>query len=156
MTLLELILVMLIICTVLGMAAPSLRGFFGSRQTADAVAEIVALTQYARSYATAEGKVYRLNFGLDEGTYWLTTTQGGAFGKLTDEFGREFHLPDGTTARWEKAPGTPARDYIAFYPDGRTEAATLRLTGRRGAAFDVVCLSPAEGFRVKTVTEGGQ
>ena len=55
MTLLELILVMLILSTVLAMAAPSLRGFFTSRRIDDAAAQILALTQFARSQADQRG-----------------------------------------------------------------------------------------------------
>src|SRR3972149_3661562 len=65
-TLLELILVMVILSTVLAMAAPSLRGFFASRQIQDAAAQILALTQFARSQAVSEGTTYRLNFDPDE------------------------------------------------------------------------------------------
>ena len=42
-TLIELILVMVILCTVLGMAGPSLRGFFSQRQVEDAAASIPEL-----------------------------------------------------------------------------------------------------------------
>jgi prepilin-type N-terminal cleavage/methylation domain-containing protein len=153
LTLLELILVMVIICTVLGMAAPSLRGFFSSRRTADAAAQIVALTQFARTQSATEGRVYRLNFDLDEGTYWLTRAEAGAFVELSTEFGREFSLPDGTVAEWEDQPGTPVRDWIEFHPDGRAEAAVLCLTGRQEEVFKVVCETPAEGFRVVAPSE---
>ena len=71
-TLLELILVMVILSTVLAMAAPSLRGFFGSRKTNDTASQILSLTQFARSQAISEGIIYRLNFDTRERTYWLT------------------------------------------------------------------------------------
>lgn len=150
MTLLELVLVMVIITTVLAMAAPSLSGFFGSRRTADAAAQIVALTQYARTQAATEGTVHRLNLDLAESTYWLTRAERGTFVELRTEFGRVFELPDATVAAWDAQPGDPPRDYIEFYPDGRAEAASLRLTGRLGEKFTVVCQSPAERFRVVT------
>ena len=66
LTLLELVLVMVIICTILAMAAPSLRGFFTSRETSDAAAQIVALTHLARSQAITEGRVYRLNLDVPD------------------------------------------------------------------------------------------
>lgn len=153
LTLIELILVMVIICTVLAMAAPSLGGFFGSRRTADAAAQIVALAHYARTQAATEGRVFRLNVDPAEGTYSLTHESGGVFVKLGNEFGRTFSLPDGTRAAWEARPGDPPRDYVAFWPEGRTEASTLRLTGRRGEVFDVVCRSPAERFHVVSPSE---
>jgi type II secretion system protein H len=71
-TLLELIVVMVILATVLALAGPSLRGFFGSRQLPDTAAQILALTQFARSQAISEGIIYRLNFNTSKREYWLT------------------------------------------------------------------------------------
>ncbi|MHC4330298.1 MAG: pilus assembly FimT family protein, partial [Planctomycetota bacterium] len=92
-TLLELILVMVILSTVLAMAAPSLRGFFASRQTHDTAAQILALTQLARSQAISGGVVYRLNFDTRQRTYWLTAQQAGAFEELRMGLGQVFTLP---------------------------------------------------------------
>ena len=153
-TLLELVLVMVIIGTVLAMAAPSLRGFFASRQTEDAAASIVALTRLARSQAVAEGRAYRLNFDLKETTYWLTAQTEGAFRNLSSEFGRVFLLPEGTELEL-KVEGVPAnRDYVSFQPTGRTEAATIRLKGRQGESVEIACLSPTESYKVVAVPEG--
>ncbi len=153
-TLLELVLVMVIICTVLAMAAPSLRGFFASRQTADAAAQLVALTRLARSQAVAEGRVYRLNLDQQAGSYWLTVQEGGAFRNLRSEFGRVFSLPDGTLASWRAPAEAVSQGYIQFYPSGITEPATVRLTGRRGKVIEITCLSPTELFRVVMPGEG--
>lgn len=153
MTLLELILVMAIIGTVLGLAAPSLGGFFGSRRTADAAARVLALAQYARAQAAAEATPYRLRIDTARGEYWLERREGGAFARLGTEFGRTFTLPDGTRARWIERPGGSSREYIAFMPDGRTEAARLRLVGRHRETYDIVCASPAERFRVIAPSE---
>ena len=150
-TLLELVLVMVIICTVLAMASLSLRGFFASRRTADAAAQIVALSQFARGRAATDGSIYRVNLDVEEGKYWLTAQKTGAFENITSEFGRVFLLPDGTAAEWV----TPLdADWIAFYPDGRGEVAHIRLTGRQGETADIVCASPAERFRVISLSEG--
>ncbi|MFH0965932.1 MAG: GspH/FimT family pseudopilin [Planctomycetota bacterium] len=154
-TLLELVLVMVIICTVLGMASVSLRTFFGSRQTHDAGAQMVALTQFARAQAVAEGRIYRLNLDTQDGKYWLTAQTGGAFTAPGTEFGRMFLLPERTVARWGGRPATGERDWIAFYPDGRTEPAAISLTGQQGETVEVVCASPAEGFRVVVGAGGG-
>jgi prepilin-type N-terminal cleavage/methylation domain-containing protein len=150
-TLLELILVMVVICTVLAVAAPSLRGFFASRQTADEASRIVALAQFARSQAVTEGRVYRLNFDLERGFYWLTTQRGGTFVALDNELGRRFPLPAGMRAGWLDEE----RDHIAFYADGGTDAATLQLVGLQGEVLEVTCSSPAEGYRVVDPTEAG-
>ena len=153
-TLLELVLVMVIICTVLAMASVSLRGFFASRRTADAAAQIVALTQFARAQAAAEGRVYRFNVDTDSGKYWLTMQEQGTFETIPSEFGRVFLLPEGTTARWLMPLESDPVDWIPFYPDGRTEPVHIRLTGRQGETADVVCLSPTERFRVVMASAG--
>ena len=142
-----------IICTVLAMASPSLRGFFGSRRTADAAAQVVALARFAATQSAAEGRTYRLSVDLDAGTYWVTREQGNAQARLASEFGRTFSLPQGTRARWDARPGDPPRDYIEFLPDGRTETATLRLTGRRGEVYRAACLSPTERYHVVSAFE---
>jgi len=147
-TLLELILVMVIMCTVLAMAAPSLRGFFASRKTADEAARILSLIHLARSEAVTEGRVYRLNFDAEKGEYWLTVQEGGAFRNLKTEFGRVFTLADGATAQWETRRGGGSREYVEFHPNGRTDAAIIRLTGRQGEVYDVECLSPTDRFQI--------
>ena len=54
---LELILVLIIMCTVLAMAAPSLRGFFSSRKIADVAEQILALTHYAKMRGVGFSKI---------------------------------------------------------------------------------------------------
>jgi len=130
---------------VLSMAAPSLRGFFASRKTDDAAFQIIALTKLARSQAITEGRMYRLNVDTDESSYWLTAMDGGVFSQLNEEFGRTFLLPEGTSAELEKETEGP---YIEFYPQGRTETSTIRLTDRKGDVFEIACLSPTEQFRM--------
>jgi len=153
-TLLELVLVMMVICTVLAMAAPSLRGFFASRKTADTASNLVALTQLARSQAIAEGTPYRLNIDAESGRYWVTMQDQGAFVPLTTDFGRIFQMPDGVQADLKVDGAGPNRDYVTFFPDGRTEPAVIRLRGLQGDRANVECDAPAETFRVVSPKEG--
>lgn len=152
-TLLELIFVMVIICSVLAMAAPSLRGFFGSRKTSQAASQMLALMKKAHSQAIADGRVYRFNLDIDAGTYWLTAEEGGVFEHLYSEFGRIFTLPDGTVACWVDDSREDDRDCIEFYPDATTEPTTVRLIDRRGKVVDLECPSATEFFRIRTPYE---
>jgi len=154
-TLLELVLVMMIVCTVLAIAAPSLRGFFAGRQTADAAAGLVALTQLARSQAISEGSPYRLNVDTSAGTYWLTFQNAGAFQGLSSEFGRAFRLPEGVQLDLSVDGAQTSRAYVTFFPDGRVEPATITLSGRQGDQTQIRCLSPADSFRVVQPGQGG-
>jgi len=147
-TLLELILVMLVIGTVLATVAPSLRGFVASRRASDAAAQILALAKFARSQAAVEGRVYRLNLDTETGEFWLTALNGSEFEVLPGEFGQRFSLPDGVSARWQAPEQNQKPGSIAFYPDGRTFAADIRLEDTDGRMTRVVCAAPAEPFRI--------
>jgi len=155
-TLLELVLVMVIMCTVLAMAAPSLHGFFSSRRVADAAAQVVALTELARSQAVSEGRSYRLNVDAEEGTYWLTAQEGGAFQRISSEFGRTFRLPEGASVEWDGSLGADGRIGIAFHAVGTTEPGILLLTGAGGEVEEIICRSATEGFEVAVPNEREQ
>lgn len=148
MTLLELILVMVILSTVLAMAAPSLRGFFGSRRTNDAAAQILALTQLARSQAISEGIVYRLNFDTQQRAYWLTAQQAGAFEKLQTGFGQVFTLPKDLVLELEEVEQDNRDVFVAFTPYGTVTAGTVRLIDRRGRAIEITCPTATESFSI--------
>jgi Tfp pilus assembly protein FimT len=137
----------------LGLAAPSLRGFFGSRQTADAAAQMLALTQLAGTRAAAQGTVYRLNIDLQSNTYWLTMQQAGMFVDLNCEFGRRFQFPEGTSVRVQTFAADSAVPYVDFYPTGRTEEAMIELRGRQGEVYQLICESATEAFHVVSPTE---
>ncbi len=147
-TLLELILVMVILSTVLAMAAPSLSGFFASRRSDDTAAQILALTQLARSQAVSEGIVYRLNFDTQERTYWLTAQQAGTFEKLETGFGRVFTLPKDITMELEGVEQEDRDVFLAFTPHGTATAGTIRLVGRSGRALEVTCPTVTESFSI--------
>ena len=147
-TLLELILVMVILSTVLAMAGPSLRGFFASRKTNDTAAQILAFTQYARSQAISEGVTYRLNFDLNERTYWLTAWQSGAFRKLESGFGQIFTLPKDVEMDLENIEEEERDIFLKFTPQGTVTAGTIRLTDRSGRAVEVTCPTMTESFAI--------
>jgi prepilin-type N-terminal cleavage/methylation domain-containing protein len=148
-TLLELILVMVIISTVLAMAAPSLRGFFSSRKIHDAGSNILSLIRFARSQAISEGREYRLNLDNDNRCYWLTMNKEGAFSDLNNEFGRRFLLPDDTSVELKKEDDkTGIEKYLAFFPHGMAEVSTITLTDRRGDVIEILSASPAETYRI--------
>lgn len=152
-TLLELVLVMVIIGTVLGAAAPSLRGFFTSRKADDTATRIVSLTRLARSEAVAEGRVHRLQFGARLRTYSVTAQHEGSFRPTASGLGRPIEVPEEVELELEVAGAPAGRNYIEFFPDGRTEQATIRLTDIKGGALEVSCAAPTEFFTVRSVQE---
>ena len=155
-TLLELVVVMVLASTVLAMAAPSLRGFLAGRQGAEAAAQVLALTHLARSRAVTQGRAYRLNMDTETNSYWLTMQQAGAFVELDCEHGRRFRFPDTVSVTLELSPAEVQASYVQFYPDGRSDQATICLTGRRGEVLEVTCPSASERFRIVSSSEPGK
>ena len=133
---------MVILSTVLAMAAPSLRGFFASRKTHD------TLTQFARSQAVSEGIVYRLNFDTQERSYWLTSQQAGTYEELKTEFGQTFTLPKDIVMELEELDEDEAMTFLKFTPQGTVTAGTVRLIDRAGRALEVTSPTVTESFSI--------
>jgi type II secretory pathway pseudopilin PulG len=148
-----LILVMLILTTVLALAGPSLRGFFASRQTQDAAAQILALTQWARSQAVSNGDTVRLNFDDRERSYWLTIQRGGSYERLETEIGRTFFLPQGTELEWEDLEEDGDQAAITFDPLATVTPGTIQLIDRRGFVVRLVCPTPTETYAIEVLSE---
>lgn len=157
----ELILVMVLMCSILAMVAPSLRNFFVSRQTTNAAAEIVSLIQLARTQAVAEGRPYRLNFGPDPLTgalsYWLTAQDPNSadFIVLGTEAGRTFNLPDGALFDFSADPNASVTDHIDFMPDGTSTAAAVGVVGREGDKLWIMSPTLTDSFRIVATPDAG-
>jgi type II secretion system protein H len=147
-TLLELVLVMLIVCTLLAVASPSLRGFFVSRQTQDAASRIVSLTRLARSAAVSEGRTYRLVLDETGGTFYLSRREHGAFRRPRTSLGRVHRLPREVSMEVEVQEGHPATPHVDFSPDGSAAPLTMRLTDIQGGRVVVRCPAPTEPFAI--------
>jgi Tfp pilus assembly protein FimT len=151
--LLEVVLVMVIICTLLGAAAPSLRGFFVSRQTDDTATRILALTRLGRSRAVSEGCTYRLVLDNEGRIFFLSTARPQGFQQIQSSLGRPFSLPDGVDLKLHVSDAPADRDYVDFFPDGRTQPAEILLRDMKGGVVSITCRTPAELFIVETPEE---
>ncbi|MEI6232783.1 MAG: prepilin-type N-terminal cleavage/methylation domain-containing protein [Planctomycetota bacterium] len=166
-TLIELIFVMAIICIVLAVSLPEFSGFLAGRSTANAANKIVALARNGRALAISEGRPYRLNVDTASGSFWLNAQVGAEFKEMGSSHGQHFHIPDGTKADWLDENGSPvvskdlplaqgegnekavpATQGVQFFPDGRCEMLTLRLTGRNGSEIDIGAPSETEMWRI--------
>jgi prepilin-type N-terminal cleavage/methylation domain-containing protein len=143
-TLLELVLVLLLIGMVLAMAAPSLRGFFASRQTADATMKVLSLTQWARGEAIASGQRCRLNFDPDGRSCWVSRQRAGTF-EISE--GRTVEMSETDRISLKSDLVDPSATYVQFYPSGRSDTAAMEIAGRQGT-FIVANAGPTEPFRI--------
>lgn len=152
-TLIELILVMVVVSVVLGIAAPSLRGFFASQQTGDAAQCILALTKYAQTESAARGQICRLNIDTQQGEFWLTIQQAGAYVEMKNDLVRHFNLPEGATMSVRSTQSGPTPEHVDFRPDGRNDQVTIELQGRQGEVFQVTTASAVEPYHVVKPSE---
>jgi prepilin-type N-terminal cleavage/methylation domain-containing protein len=150
-TLLELVLVMLLMATALGIASPNLRGFASGSKLKNATYGVLAATSWARTQAASEGRVFRVQF--EEGSYYVAAREGEAFVEHAGELGRRMELPAGVRVEVKRDDGQQV-DYVDFYPDGRTDPARIGVT-MDGNELWVVSGAPAERFRVMTAQELG-
>ena len=75
-TLIELILVMALLVVVLGVAFPSLKGFFRGRSLDSEARRFLSLTRYGQSRAVSEGVPMVLWIDAEQGSYGLQTAAG--------------------------------------------------------------------------------
>ena len=145
-TLIELIVVMMIISIALAVAAPSLSGWNRGSRLRDATDQFLALTRWTRAQAVASGTVHRINVDAASGRYWVSAQEGLEFVPVVSHFGEEFFVPEGATIELTNEQSQHF-EYISFYPTGRTSTLHVRLADDRGQ-YDLICPTPAEGFRM--------
>ena len=153
-TLFELVLVMVILCIAMAVAAPSLRGWSHGARLRDSADQFLAAARFAHTKAIADCKTYRLYIDSRAGTYWVTVQDGLQFVNVGSDFGRVFEVAEGVTMQVTTGAANPAganagtnAEYIEFYPSGRSMPAVARFSDDM-ASIDVTCRSPAEGFRI--------
>jgi type II secretion system protein H len=154
-TLLELILVMVIICTALALAAPSLNGWARGSKMRNAVDQFVALTQFARTQAVSTATVHRLQIDAGARTYYVVMMDGDQPVPLNTEMGREFSLPTDFSLKMTDDAGQN-RDFVDFYPTGRTDPTRVEISGPDGETKVIQCPSPTEAFRLVKPGEDGR
>ena len=152
-TLLELIAAMLVIATVLAMAAPSLRGFFAARRTEGAARHLLATTRFARSAAIADGQTYCLLVRPGDDSFQLVVREGGDDRRLATAMGRPNRLPTGVTVSVSGAPTTGGAAELLFHPTGACTAAAIRIEGRQDDTYLVRCASPTEQFTMQRIAD---
>jgi len=144
-TLLELVLVLLLMCICVAIAAPSLRGFWHGSRIKDAGDQIMAVTRWSRTQAISDGTIYRLNMDPSGNSYWLTMQSAEGFIRVPNEFGREYGLPDDARIDLMKLDGSAA-DHVDFFPNGRTEPSSIKISASGQNDIVLTCPTPTETF----------
>ncbi len=95
---------MVIIAIAAAVLVPSLRAFTIGRTTDNAATSILNLSNYARTQAVCEGRVYRLNFEKQPPRIWLTVQDKGTFIVPLNDFGNPVSLPTGVQLNVDVTP----------------------------------------------------
>lgn len=159
--------VLVLVSMLLSLAAPSVKGFFVSRQAGDAAQMVLALTRCAHTQAVTRGQPCRLNVDERAGTVWLTMQEGGNYVDVPNSVAGKCNLPEGSTISLSvdnggtaaapvlgglglsaAKPVAPSASYIQFFPSGRSDVATIELRGRQGERYTIACPSATEGFEI--------
>lgn len=153
-TLLELILVMIILCTVLAMAAPSLRGFFSSRQLNDMSEQIVIMTRFAKVHSIFDSNYYRINFDPNMRQYWISSLSGSQYERLKNSFGRYYPIPAEIEIDFEDVDYEGGIYFLQFNPQGYSRESRIRLTDNKENILEIVCHSPPENYEILKIYNG--
>ncbi len=152
-TLLELVLVMVVVCAVLAVVAPSLRGLWSGRRADDAAYQLLAVANWAHTQAITDRQVYRLSIDRQANRYVLTTQEQGSFVPLGKEIGRVFELPEDMRLNLIRGDGNGNVDHVNFYPSGRADPAIIEISPPQGEAIRIICKTPTEIFHIQTAAE---
>jgi type II secretion system protein H len=158
--LLELVLVMVIACTALAIAAPSMTGWSRGARLRNAAEEFVRLSRYARTQAVSNASVYRIQVEPSTANFWLLEQRGTEWVKVEDSFARNASVPEGgqiqiTRSQNDKtsAPGDSAGDTITFYPNGQIQPGRIKISDDTGRSMEVECTTPTEDYHLVIDTE---
>lgn len=153
-TLLELILIMIILCTVLAMAAPSLRGFFSSHQLNDVAEHLLVMTRYAKIQSVFQGRFYRVNIDENERRCWISVLSENQYEPLKHSLGNDFLIPPEIELTFDDVEETGGIYYFEFNPQGYSKVGQLRLQDNQGNMLEVSCYSPSEYFEIVEIIDG--
>lgn len=139
LTLIELILVMMVLTTVLGLYGPKLSRFFSGRTLQEEGRRMIALTQYGRSQAISTSVPMELWIDAETREYGLSPVSG--YG-LEEEVPVEFTLAEDLVFQLEEGTeNTDTGTSILFMPDGSIDADSperLTIVGKEESAIAIV------------------
>lgn len=134
-TLLEVTLVLLILAIAIGVVVPRLRNTDRARLESH-VRKLAVIVRFIRHEAILNGRTYRLNYSIDEASYWVTsadgndeastfTPEGGILAKpviFPEPIGfADLVLPD-TFGEIQEGAG-----FTDFYPDGYVDLTLMHV-----------------------------
>jgi prepilin-type N-terminal cleavage/methylation domain-containing protein len=134
-TLLELTLVLVILAIMLTVIVPRLRNTDRARLESQ-VRKLAVMARFLRHEAILNGRTYRLNYSVDEASYWVTSADGdddsGTFVAEEGMLARPVVLPEPVAFADLVLPDTfgqiqEGAGFTDFYPDGYVDCTLLHV-----------------------------
>jgi len=161
-TLIELILVLGIIACIVGIVAPTLRGFSAGSRLRDSADHFLTLTRLARVQALSTGQVHRVTVDKQNNRCYVAAEDGQELREIEKGMDGNFEIPDGISFELVNTPNQGGQghvdnngnNYVQFFSNGRTQAMKWKVLLADGQSFlEIECVAPTEGFAL--VTSGG-
>jgi prepilin-type N-terminal cleavage/methylation domain-containing protein len=146
-TLIELVLVLVMIAAIMGMVVPQLSGFASGSRMRNTADQVVALTRLARSLAVTSGQIHVVRIN-NNGYCNVAVENDQQLIDLTNGMDTSFQLDSNVAVQLKDAQGQP-KDYVEFYPNGRSQTGTFQVTLVNGQGLiEITCDAPVEGYRI--------
>ncbi|MBC8108090.1 MAG: GspH/FimT family pseudopilin, partial [Anaerolineae bacterium] len=139
----------MILSITMAMAAPSLRGWGDGAKLRNASDQFLAATQWARSRAIVSATKQVLTVDATSGSYvvapdaTMSTSSNVVAG---GEFSQPTVMP--TSFSIEMLSGGETSNTIAFFPDGRSTPAAVRVTSAQGDSVQIMSVAPTQPFAI--------
>jgi len=155
-TLIELIIVLSIVAVLAASVVPLFRDTTESLREERAMRDLYATMKFAQERAVSEMTEYRVYLDNQKGRYWMARMTGEKDGKKTfvtvdEPYVAPVTLPEGVTMKRPRAHRDRKlrASYIAFYPSGACDEATVTLTRRRGQTLTIATKGRLGQFKTK-------
>ena len=133
-TFIELLLVVILLGALIGLSTPNLRNSYYNLLLSDTSHNLTYLMRYAQARAISERTDYRLNFGSEYDSYWLTrdpdSEDEGGFVRIQGKFGKIFNIHESLSLECES-------NIVSFFPDGRIERISIYLSNRKDKFYTI-------------------
>lgn len=138
-TMLELVVVVSLLTLFTMMIVP-LYGYSMSRmESRSSRNNLTALIDFVQQRAVVESREFRIYFDEEERAFWVMALAGMNedepwFDHVTEHYGRRQHLPNHLefTALPRRRDRELEAQYLAFYPNGASDRAVIRVADERG------------------------
>lgn len=157
-TLLEILIVLVIVTMIIGIAIPNFRGAFEQTKLESASRNLATTFGTAQHLSVIHRLMFQVKFDLNNQEYQIIPESG--FLKENEDlpnFARRHKLPDGVkfgsvTISTPASPETSGNlEYLAFYPNGSSDGATVTISDESGA---IVTLQVMKATGIVKISKG--